>query len=156
MRNAGRMLAAALVSAAATVGVALVSAYRLADAPIRGRLPGPDPVGSIASVAALVIGLVAFYRLGRSIEPPTARAAIVAGAIGGALAGLAGGAAQAFALADYLGAVLAGYTVPSEFLTIALGAYVVVATCAAATVAAAFTYAGSRARRGSPDQPPTG
>jgi hypothetical protein len=139
---AGRTLAAALVSAAATVAVALFSAYRLADAPSRGRLAGPDPIGSIASAAALVIALVAFYRLGRSIEAPTARPAIVAGAIGGALAGLAGGGAQSFALSDYLNAVLAGYAVPPEFLAIVLGAYVVVAACAAAAVAAAITYAG--------------
>jgi hypothetical protein len=137
-----RTLAAALVSAAATVAVALFSAYRLADAPVRGRLAGPDPIGSIASAAALVVALVAFYRLGRSIQAPTARPAIVAGVTGGALAGLAGGAAQSVALSDYLNAVLAGYAVPPEFLAIALGAYVVVATCAAAAVAAAITYAG--------------
>ncbi len=142
MGLAARILAAALVSAAATVAVALFSAYRLADAPVRGRLGGPDPVGSIASAAALVVALVAFYRLGRSIGAPTARRSIAAGLIGGALAGLAGGSAQSFALSDYLNAVLAGYAVPPEFLAIALGAYVVVATCAAAAVAAAVSYAG--------------
>lgn len=142
MRYAGRTLAAALVSAAATVAVALFSAYRLADAPIRGRLAGPDPIGTLASTVALVVALIAFYRLGRSIaaDAATARPAIVAGAVGGALAGLAGGGAQSVALSDYLGAVLAGYAVPPEFLAIALGAYVVVATCAAAAVAAAITY----------------
>jgi len=139
---AARTLAAALVSAAATVAVALFSAYRLADAPVRGRLGGPDPVGSILSAAALVIALVAFYRLGQGIDTPTARTAIAAGLVGGALAGLAGGGAQSFALSDYLNAVLAGYAVPPEFLAIALGVYVVVATCAAAMVAAAITYAG--------------
>ena len=137
-----RTLAAALVSAAATVAVALFSAYRLADAPVRGRLGGPDPVGSLASAAALLIALVAFYRLGRSIHTPAARTAIVAGLVGGALAGLAGGGAQSFALSDYLSAVLAGYAVPPEFLAIALSVYVVVATCAAAMVATAITYAG--------------
>jgi hypothetical protein len=142
MRLAARTLAAALVSAAATVAVALFSAYRLADAPVRGRLGGPDPIGSIASAAALAIALVAFYRLGHSIRTPTARTAIAAGLVGGALAGLAGGGAQSFALSDYLSAVLAGYAVPPEFLAIALGVYVVVATCAAAMVAAAITYAG--------------
>lgn len=142
MRYAGRTLAAALVSAAATVAVALFSAYRLADAPIRGRLAGPDPIGTLASTIALVVALIAFYRLGRSIaaDAATARPAIVAGALGGALGGLAGGGAQSVALSDYLGAVLAGYAVPPEFLPIALGAYVVVATCAAAAVAAAITY----------------
>jgi len=139
---AARTLAAALVSAAATVAVALFSAYRLADAPVRGRLGGPDPVGSILSAAALIVALVAFYRLGQGIETPTARTAVVAGLIGGALAGLAGGGAQSFALSDYLNAVLAGYAVPPEFLAIALGVYVVAATCAAAMVAAAITYAG--------------
>jgi len=139
---AARTLAAALVSAAATVAVALFSAYRLADAPVRGRLGGPDPVGSILSAAALVIALVAFYRLGQGIDTPTARTAIAAGLVGGALAGLAGGGAQSFALSDYLNAVLAGYAVPPEFLAIALGVYVVVATFAAAMVAAAITYAG--------------
>ncbi|HEX6061200.1 MAG TPA: hypothetical protein VF001_03955 [Candidatus Limnocylindria bacterium] len=142
MGLAARTLAAALVSAAATVAVALFSAYRLADAPVRGRLGGPDPIGSIASAAALLIALVAFYRLGGSIDRPTARTAIVAGLVGGALAGLAGAGAQSFALSDYLSAVLAGYSVPPEFLAIALGVYVVVATCAAAIVAAAITYAG--------------
>jgi hypothetical protein len=142
MGLAARTGAAALVSAAATVAVALFSAYRLADAPVRGRLGGPDPVGSIASAAALVVGLAAFYKLGHSISATTARPAIVAGAIGGALAGLAGSGAQSFALSDYLNAVLAGYAVPPEFLAIALGAYVAVATCAAAAVAAVVTYAG--------------
>jgi len=139
---AARTLAAALVSAAATVAVALFSAYRLADAPVRGRLGGLDPVGSILSAAALVIALVAFYRLGQGIDTPTARTAIAAGLVGGALAGLAGGGAQSFALSGYLNAVLAGYAVPPEFLAIALGVYVVVATFAAAMVAAAITYAG--------------
>ena len=157
MRYAGRTLAAALVTAAATVAVAIFSAYRLSSAPIRGRLAGPDPIGSIASAVALIVGVVAFYRLGRSIGTASARPAIVAGAIGGTLAGLAGGTAQSFALSDYLGTVLAGYAVPPEFLTIALAAYVAVATCAAAAVAAAFTYAGwSRGRPRSAGQPPTG
>lgn len=148
MRYAGRTLAAALVSVAATVAVAVFSAGRLSEAPVRGRLPGPDPVGSIASSIALLIGLVAFYRLGRSIDAAGARPAIVAGTIGGALAGLAGGIAQSAALSDYLSAVLAGYAVPPEFLTIALGVYVVVATCAAAVIAATVSYAGwDRARR---------
>jgi hypothetical protein len=142
MGVAARTLAAALVSAAATVAVALFSAYRLTDAPVRGRLGGPDPLGALASAAALVIALVAFYRLGQGIDRPTARTAIVAGLVGGALAGLAGGGAQSFALSDYLNAVLAGYAVPPEFLAIALGVYVVAATCAAAMVAAAITYAG--------------
>ncbi|HEV2011614.1 MAG TPA: hypothetical protein VGS17_11380 [Candidatus Limnocylindria bacterium] len=144
MPYAGRTLAAALVSAAATVAVALFSAYRLADAPIRGRLAGPDPIGTLASTLALVVALIAFYRLGRSIaaEAATARPAIVAGVVGGALAGLAGGGAQSLALSDYLSAVLAGYAVPPEFLAIALGTYVAAATCGAAAVAAALTYTG--------------
>jgi len=146
---AARTLAAALVSAAASVAVAVFSAYRLADAPVRGRLGGPDPIGSLASAAALVIAVVAFYRLGQGIDSAGARTAIVAGLAGGALAGLAGGGAQSFALSDYLNAVLAGYAVPPEFLAIALGVYVVVATVAAAMVAAAITYAGwHRARPG--------
>jgi hypothetical protein len=150
VRYARPTLAAALVSAAATVAVALFSAYRLAGAPVRGRLAGPDPIGSIASAAALVISVVAFYRLGRAIDAPTARSAIVSGVVGGALAGLAGGGAQSFALSDYLTAVLSGYAVPPEFLAIALGAYVVVAAGAAAVVAAALTYAGWHRARAKP------
>ena len=156
MSLVARTGAAALVSAAATVAVALFSAYRLADAPVRGRLAGPDPVGTIASAAALVVALVAFYRLGRSIDAPTARTPIAAGVIGGTLAGLAGGSAQSFALSDYLNAVLAGYAVPPEFLAIALGAYVVLATCAAAAVAAVITYAGWHRSRSRSDSQPTG
>src|SRR5205814_9599571 len=125
-------------------------------APVRGRLGGPDPVGSLASAAALAIALVAFYRLGRSIDGPRARTAIVAGLGGGALAGLAGGGAQSLALSDYLNAVLAGYAVPPEFLAIALGAYVVLATCAAAAVAAVITYAGWHRSRSRSDSQPTG
>jgi hypothetical protein len=148
VRYATRTLAAALVSTAATVTVAIFSAYRLADAPVRGRIGGPDPIGSIASAAALLVGLVAFYRLGRSIDAPTPRPALLAGAIGGALAGVASGGAQSAALADYLGAVLAGYAVPAGFLAIALAAYVFIATCVTTVVAAALTYAGwHRARR---------
>lgn len=147
MRYARPTLAAALVTAAAAVAVALFSAYRLADAPIRGRLAGPDAVGSIASVATLVVSVVAFYRLGRSIGARGARPAILSGAIGGALAGLVGGVAQSVALSDYLTAVLAGYSVPPEFLAIALGVYVAVASCAAASVAAAASYAGWYRRR---------
>ena len=121
MRYAVRTLAVAVVSAGATVAVALLSASRLADAPVRGRLPGPDPLGSLASVAALAVGLVAFLWLGGSIAKDASRArpALVAGAMGGALTGLAGGLAQSAALSDYLGAVLVGYVVPPEFLTIA-------------------------------------
>lgn len=151
MRYAARTLAVALVSAGATVAVALLSANRLADAPIRGKLAGLDPIGSIASLAALAIGLVAFLWLGVSIarDARTARPAVVAGALGGALTGLAGGVAQSFALSDYLGAVLAGYAVPPEFITIALGGYVVIATAGAAAVGGAITYAAwHRARRG--------
>ena len=149
MRFAGPTLLAAVVSAGAAAAVALFSASRLAEAPVRGRLGGPDPLGSLASAAALALGLVVFYRLGRSIgaHQATARAAIVCGAIGGALAGLASGTAQAVALADYLGAVLVTYAVPPTFLAVALGAYVALAACAAAAVAAAVTYvAWSRSR----------
>jgi hypothetical protein len=142
MGLAARTFVAALVSAAPTVAVAVFSAYRLADAPVRGRLGGPDPVGSLASAAVLAIAGVAFYRLGRSVDAPRARTAILAGLAGGALAGLAGGSAQSVALSDYLNAVLAGYAVPPEFLAVALGAYVLVATCAAAALAGAISYAG--------------
>ena len=143
MRYAARTLVVALISAAATIAVALLSAGRLADAPVRGKVAGPDPIGSLASLAALLIGLGAFIWLGRSIarDAPTARPAIVAGAIGGALTGLAGGIAQAVALSDYLGAVLAGYAVPPEFLTVALGTYVAIATAGSAVVGGAITYA---------------
>jgi hypothetical protein len=157
VRYAPRTLAAAIATAGAAVGVALLSAIRLGDAPARGRLAGPDPVGSIASLVALVVGLVAFGWLGRSIavDATGARPAIVAGALGGALAGLVSAAAQSFALADYLGAVLTGYAVPPEFLAFALGAYAVLATLAAAVVGAAITYGGwHRGRRRVPQ--PTG
>ena len=144
MRHAARTIVAAAIAGAATAAVALLSAYRLSDAPIRGRLGGPDPVGSLASLLAFVIALVAFWRLGRSIaaDATTARPAIVSGVLGGALAGLVASVAQSFALSDYLGAVLAGYAVPPEFLAIALGTYVILATIAAAALAAAVTYAG--------------
>ena len=133
----------AVISAAATIAVALLSASRLADAPARGRIAGPDPIGSVASLAALLIGLGAFIWLGRSIarDAPTARPAVVAGAAAGALTGLAGGIAQAVALSDYLGAVLAGYAVPPEFLTVALGSYAVITTAGSAVVGGAITYA---------------
>jgi hypothetical protein len=150
VRYAARTLAAALVSAGATAAVALLSASRLADAPVRGRLPGPDPFSSLASLAGLAVGLVAFIWLGGSIagDASAPRPALVAGAIGGALTGLAGALAQAVALSDYLGAVLTGYAVPSEFLTIALGAYVAIATLGAGAVGAAITYAGWHRARG--------
>ncbi len=150
MRYAARTLVVALISAAPTIAVALLSAGRLADAPVRGKVAGPDPIGSVASLVALLIGLGAFIWLGRSIahDAPTARPAIVAGAIGGALTGLAGGIAQAVALSDYLGAVLAGYAVPPEFLTVALGTYVAIATAGSAVVGGAIAYAAwHRSRR---------
>lgn len=142
MRYAARTLAVALVAASATVAVALLSANRLADAPVRGRPPVPDALGTAASLVAIGVGLAAFMWLGRSIahETERSRPAIVAGTVGGALTGLAGGLAQAFALADYLGAVLVGYAVPPEFLTVALGAYVFLATVGAAAVGGAITY----------------
>ena len=144
MRLAGRTIVAALIAGGATAAVAVLSAYRLADAPIRGRLGGPDPVGSLASLLAFVIAVVVFWRLGRSMrgEATTARLAIVSGAVGGALAGLIASVAQSFALSDYLGTVLAGYAVPPEFLTIALVVYVVLATVAASVIAAAIAYLG--------------
>ena len=124
------------------MAVALLSAARLADAPVRGRLPGPDALGTIASLTAVVVGLAAFIWLGRSMahETDRSRPALVAGAVGGGLTGLAGGSAQALALADYLSAVLVGYAVPPEFLTVALGAYVVLATVGAAAIGGAITY----------------
>ena len=142
MRYAARTLAAALVTAGATIAVALLSADRLAAAPVRGRPPGPDTLGTVASILALCLGLAAFFWLGRSIgrDGGPSRMAVIAGVLGGALTGLTGGAAQALALADYLGAVLAGYAVPPEFLTIALGAYVVLATLGAALAGGAVTY----------------
>lgn len=156
MRHARAILVAAGVSAGASLAVALFSAYRLADAPVRGRAPGPDPIGSLASLASVVIGVVAFYRLGAIVasDTATARPAIVAGAVGGALAGVVGSAAQSFALADYLNAALAGYAVPNEFLTIVFGAYIILATAGTAVVAAAVAYVGwNRARTKRPDQP---
>ncbi len=151
MRYAGQTTAAALLAGGASAVVALFSAYRLADAPIRGRLGGPDPVGSIASLVAAVVAIAAFYLLGRSIaaDASTGRTAVVSGALGGALGGAAAGVAQAFALSDYLTAVLAGYAVPPEFLAIALGAYVILATLAASALAGAITYAGWYQRRSS-------
>ncbi len=150
MRYAARTIAVALVSAGATTGVALLSADRLAAAPVRGKPPGPDALGTVASITAICIGLAAFVWLGRSIarDGERSRAAIVAGALGGALTGMAGGAAQAFALSDYLGAVLAGYAVPPEFLTVALGAYVALATVGAAVVGGAITYLAWHRTRG--------
>ena len=117
---------------------------------MRGRIAGPDPVGSLASLVALGIGVGAFLTLGASIgrDGASARAAVIAGAMGGALAGAAGGIAQAAALSDYLAAVLAGYAVPPEFLAIALGAYVVLATLGAAAIASATSYAGWHRARG--------
>jgi hypothetical protein len=150
VRHAGATLAAAVVTGGAGIAVALLSMYRLADAPIRGRLAGPDPLGSLASAIALVVGVVAFYRLGVTVAADTtsARAAILAGAVGGTLAGLAVSVAQSFALSDYLSAVLAGYAVPAELLAFVLGAYVALATIAAAVIAAGISYAGwSRAHR---------
>ena len=141
MRYAGRILVAAVIAGGAAAAVALFSASRLTDAPARGRLAGPDPIGSLASVVAFAIAVVAFWRLGRSLHT-TARTAIVSGLLGGALAGLIAGVAQSFALSDYLGTVLARYAVPPEFLAIALGVYVVLATIGAAAIAAAVTYLG--------------
>jgi len=154
MRHAGRTIVAALIAGAATAAVAIFSAYRLTDAPIRGRLGGPDPIGSVASLLAIAVALVAFFRLGRAIatDTTTARPAIVSGIFGGALAGLIAGVAQSFALSDYLTAVLAGYAVPPEFLAIALGVYVVIATIGAAVIGAAITYAGWYRSRAT-DQP---
>ena len=151
MRYAARTAVVALVSAGATVAVALLSASRLAEAPVRGRPPGPDALGSVASIIALAVGLIAFLWLGGSLarDAATARSVVVTGATAGALTGVTGGLAQAAALSDYLSAVLAGYAVPPEFLTIALGGYVTVATLGAAVIGAAITYAGwQRARSG--------
>ena len=150
MRYAARTLAVAIVSTGATVAVAFLSAARLADAPARGKLAGPDAIGSVASLAALAAGLGAFIWLGSSIarDAPTARPAIAAGAAAGALTGLTGGIAQSLALSDYLGAVLAGYAVPAEFLAVALGAYVALATVGVAVVGGGIAYAAwYRARR---------
>ncbi|MHB8630302.1 MAG: hypothetical protein ACYC9W_00035 [Candidatus Limnocylindria bacterium] len=47
--------------------------------------------------------------------------------------------------------MLAGYAVPPAFLAISLAAYVLIATCAAALLAAAVTYAGWHRARSRPD-----
>jgi hypothetical protein len=149
VRHGRAILVAAAVSSGASLAVALFSAYRLADAPVRGRAPGPDPIGSLASLAAVVIGVIAFYRLGATVasDAATARPAIVAGALGGGLAGVIGSAAQSFALADYLTAALAGYAVPSAFLTIVFAVYILLASVGTAVIAAAVAYIGwNRAR----------
>jgi riboflavin transporter FmnP len=152
MRFAARTVAAGLIAGAATAAVALFSASRLADAPTRGRAAGPDPIGSLASLIALGVAVVAFWMLGRSIRTntKTASAAVTSGLLGGALAGLIASVAQAFALSEYLSAVLAGYAVPPEFLAIALRVYVVLAMIGAAVIAAAITYAGWYRSRASP------
>src|SRR5260221_4296389 len=133
MRHAGRTIVAALIAGAATAAVALFSAFRLSDAPIRGRLGGPDPIGSLASLVAIAVALVAFFALGRSIGSDTTRArpAIVSGLLGGALAGLIASVAQSFALSDYLRAVPAGHAVPPGFLPISLRASLGVSTICA-------------------------
>jgi len=150
VRHAGATLAAAVITGGAGIAVALLSMYRLADAPVRGRLAGPDPLGSLASAIALLVGVVAFYRLGVTVAADTTRArvAVLTGAVGGTLAGLVVSIAQSVALSDYLSAVLAGYAVPAELLAVVLGAYVALATIAAAIIAAGISYAGwHRARR---------
>jgi hypothetical protein len=155
MRYAWRTLVAAVVAATAAITVAAFSAARLADAPVRGRPAGPDPLGSLLTIVGVAIGLIAFERLGGSIaaDGRSSRAAIVAGAAGGAIAGGIGGTAQAMALADYLGAVLAGYAVPPEFLSIALGAYVVIAAGVGTVVGAGTAYVGWHRRRRRMGQP---
>lgn len=131
------------ISAAVTAAVALVSAARLADTPARGRLAGPDPFGSLASLVAVATGVAAFLWLGRSIGASgTAREAMAAGAIAGGLTGFAGGSTQAVVLADYLSAVLASYAVPPEFLSIVLAGYVLLASVGVAVIGAAIAYAG--------------
>lgn len=143
MPYATRVLLAAFVSTAATVAVAYLSKARLADAPTRGRLAS-DPVGSVASVFAFLIGIAAFFRLGRSIggDGARGRVAVAAGVLGGLVAGLIGSVAQSLALAGYLGSALATYALPAEFLPAALATFVVIATVGTATVAAAIAYLG--------------
>lgn len=100
-------------------------------------------MSSVASLFAVATGIAAFIWLGRSIRAVgTAREAVAAGAVAGALTGLAGGAIQSVTLAGYLSAVLAGYAVPTEFLSIVLAMYIAVASIAVATVGAAVSYAG--------------
>ncbi|HEX9268760.1 MAG TPA: hypothetical protein VF998_02840 [Candidatus Limnocylindria bacterium] len=143
MRYATRGAIAALVSATATALVAFLSALRLTTAPTRGRID-PDPLASAASLVAFVVGVAAFFWLGRSIgrDGATARMAVMTGCLAGAVAGLAGGSAQAIAISDYLGQVLGTYSVPPELLTIVLVTYVVLATIGATLLGGAIAYIG--------------
>ena len=81
------------------------------------------------TLVATALSAAATVAVGRTIDTPTALAAIAAGGIGGAIAGF----------------------VPPEFLATALGAYILLATCGGSVLAAVCADAGwYRAERGQP------
>lgn len=151
MRLALRGLAAAAVGGGALAAVAAFSAARLATTPARGRL-APDPLGSLLSLAAFVVGIAAFVWLGDAIgrDGGRVRASVVTGALAGAATGLTGGVAQSIALTAYLGGVLARYAVPDEFLPIVLATYVAIAAIVGTAIGVTGAYFGWRHGRGRP------
>lgn len=130
----------AILVAYALVGSA-VTAQRLAALPPRTR-PSLDPLGTALGAAGVLLAAALYALLGRRIArsrgtpADAARAGAAAGLIGGGV----GAAAQALALAGYLGSVLSGYGAPDWLAAVALGGYAIVATVFATTYAAVVSW----------------
>ena len=97
-----------------------------------------DPLGSASGAIALGLIIAAYLWLGRTVRRRggSPRTALTCG--------LVGGAAQAWAVSDYLSEALALISVPPFFLPVALGLYAALLTVFGALVAAASAWFGAQ------------
>lgn len=142
MRRAAPLLAVVLLVAIGAVESS-VSAQQLAEAVGRPRLGG---AGVTLTAAGFLASALIYLVLGHLAISD--RAALRAGALTGACAGLIGGAVRAFIISAVVADLVARYaTVPEWFVPGALGIFVALSCAASAVGGGAIAWTGRRLSR---------
>lgn len=149
MRRAAPAVAVPLLIAIGAIE-ASVSAQQLAEAIGRPRLEG---AGVTLTAAGLLASAVVYLALGYLAVDD--RAALRAGALTGAFAGLIGGTVRAFIISSAVADLVARYAaVPDWFVTLALGVFVVLSCAVSSLGGGAIAWTGRRLSRAARSRPP--
>ena len=148
MRKIAPLIAAGLLIAIGAVE-ASVSAQQLADSSGRPRL---DSAGVMLSAAGLLASTVVYLVLGHLAVD--GRAALRAGVVTGALAGLVGGTLRALIISAEVTSLVVRYAaVPDWFVPVALAIFVGLSCAASVAGGAALVWTGRRLSRAARSRP---
>ena len=149
MTRAAPLLAVALLIAIGAVE-ASVSAEQLAEAVGRPRLEG---TGVALTAVGLLASALIYLVLGHLA--PDDRAALRAGVLTGAFAGLVGGTVRALIIIGVVADLVARYAaVPDWFVALALGVFVALSFAASVAGGGALAWTGRRLSRALRSRPP--